>query len=114
MLAGSLLFTTVICAWAMNSPSFKNMFVNVPAIIILTLLLLVISIVIGCCYERVRQYALRIFVVFLIVESLLVGILCAQTNPSIVLTAAAITTAIVIGLTVYACKFTSYFRLYEE
>lgn len=114
MLAGSLFVTTLICAWAMNSPTFKNMFVNVPAIIILSILLLVVSLAIGFCYQRVRQYALPLFAVFVVVESLFVGIICSQTNPSVVLTAAAITTVIVLALTAYACNNVSYFRLYQE
>lgn len=80
------------------------MFINVPAFIILSTLLLTLSIVIGCCYERVAKYALPLFLMFAIVESIFVGIICSQTNPSIVLSAAGITTVIVITLTIYACK----------
>lgn len=103
LLAISLVITTLICFWAMTSPSFKSAFVNVPAITILSVLLFAISIIVACCYQKVQKFGLAILIAFVIIESLLVGIMCSQTNPATVLTAAAITAIVVIGLTLFAC-----------
>lgn len=78
LLALSLLVTSLVCLWAMISPSFKSTFCNVPAMAILSVLLFVISIVVACCYQQMERFGLPIFVAFVIVESLLVGIMCAQ------------------------------------
>lgn len=67
-----------------------------------------VSIVIGCCVEVVRKFGLPILIVFTLLFSILVGIACASTNPQIVLTAAAITAVIVIGLTIFACNLFIY------
>jgi FtsH-binding integral membrane protein len=88
----------------MLSPSFKNIFVNTPSIIILSVLLMVMSIAIACCTDFVRQYGLPVLLAFTVVFGLLVGICCAGTQPQIVLAAAGITAVVVIGLTIFSCK----------
>ncbi len=79
LLSIQLIITVLICVWAMNSPTFKNMFVNTPAIIILSVLLMVMSCVIGCFLTTTRKYGLPILLVFTLIFSLLVGIICAST-----------------------------------
>lgn len=63
------------------------------------------SIVISCCVDVVRKFGLPIMLVFTIVFALLVGVICATTKSSIVLTAAGITAVVVVGLTIFACIF---------
>lgn len=75
--------------------------------IIVSVLLLALSIVIGCCVEVVRKYGLPILIAFTFLFSILVGIICSETKSEIVLMAAGITAVIVIGLTAYACKIVS-------
>lgn len=113
LLAISLIVTTLVCLWATNSQSFKTAFCNIPAMTILSILLFIISMAAACCAQQMQKYGLIIFIAFVVVESLLVGILCAQTNPHTVLTSAGITALIVIGLTIYACTFLGIFRVYE-
>ena len=76
---------------------------NTPAIIIISVLLIGISLVIGCCWEAVRPYGLPILIVFTLIFSLFVGIACAASKTSVVATAAVATLGLVIGLTIYAC-----------
>lgn len=78
---------------------------NKPVVIILSVLLMAMSIVISCCVDVVRKFGLPIMLVFTIVFALLVGVICATTKSSIVLTAAGITAVVVVGLTIFACIF---------
>lgn len=110
LLSIQLIITALICVWAMNSQTFKNIFDNTPALIILSVLLMVMSIGIGCCPDFVRNYGLPILFTFTIVFGLFVGIICAKTKPEIVLAATAITALVVIGLTIFSCTFAHYFR----
>lgn len=104
ILSIQLIITAAVCAWAMKTQSFKTMFVNTPAIIIISVLLMALSIVVGCCGETMRKYGLPILIGFTILFSLLVGIICAGTKPEIVLMATAITAVVVVALTIYACN----------
>ena len=89
----------------MNSEIFKKIFVNIPVMIILSVLLIALSCVIGCCTDFMRKFGLPIFILFTLVMGLLVGIACAGTKPHIVLAAAGLTLLIVAVLTAYACNF---------
>ena len=89
----------------MNSEIFKKIFVNTPVIIILSVLMVALSCVVGCCTDFMRKFGLPIFILFTIVMSLLVGIACAGTKPHIVLAAAGLTCLIVAALTAYACTY---------
>ena len=87
----------------MNSKTFKNTFVNTPAIIILSVLLIASSIAIGCCWRALRPYGPIVTIVFTLIFALMIGIVCAGTKPDIVAMAAAITFVICVGLTIFAC-----------
>jgi FtsH-binding integral membrane protein len=87
----------------MKSDSFKNVFMNNAAIIIVSVLLMALSIFIGCFSETLQKYGLPIMIAFTLLFAILVGIICAKTKPEIVLTATAITAAIVVALTIFAC-----------
>lgn len=105
LLSIQLIITALVCVWAMKSDSFKTIFVNTPAIIIVSVLLMAFSCFIGCFSEALQKYGLPIMLVFTLLFSILVGIICSKTKPEIVLTATAITAAIVIALTIFACNF---------
>lgn len=104
LLSIQLIITALICLIAMKSQTFRNIFGNAVAVIILSVLLLVFSIAIGCCAETFRKYGLPILIVFTVIFALLVGVICSMTKPEIVLAATGITALIVVGLTIYACK----------
>ena len=98
-----LIVTALVAVWAMNSQTFKNIFVNTPMIIVVSVSLMAVSIAVACFQEVMRKYGLPILIVFTLLFSILVGIICAQTKSSIVLTAFGITAFLVIALTAYAC-----------
>jgi len=103
LLAIQLIITTLICVWAMNSTSFKQIFGNTVSIIVLSVLLMAMSIAIACCTEFVRRFGLPVLLAFTLVFGLLIGIICANTNSQVVLAAAGITAVVVIGLTIFSC-----------
>ncbi len=104
LLTLQLLVTIGIGFWAFNSPVFKKVFVNLPMIIILSVVLMALSCVIGCALATFRKYALPIFIAFTLVFALLVGISISGYQSKIVLMAAGITFALVAALTIYACN----------
>ena len=75
-------------------------------VIILSVIMIALSCVIGCCTEFFRKYALPIFIIFTIVVSLLVAVCVAAYESSVVLLSVGITLVLVIGLTIYACILT--------
>lgn len=74
-------------------------------IIVVSVSLMAISFVVACCQEVMRKYGLPILIVFTLLFSILVGIICAQTKSNVVLTAFGITAFLVIALTAYACNY---------
>ena len=74
------------------------------AVIALSVLLIILSIVIGCCTDFFRRYALPIFIIFTLLVSVLVAICISAYQSSVVLIAVVFTLVLVIGLTIYACK----------
>ena len=50
ILSLQLIVTALVCIWGMNSETFKNTFVNTPMIIVLSVLLMVVSFAIACCW----------------------------------------------------------------
>ena len=99
-----LLVTAGIGYWGYNSQWFKDTFVQIVPMIILSVLVLGISIVIGCCTDVFRRYALPLFIIFTLLLSLLVAISISGYKSDSVLLAVAITMALVVALTIYACK----------
>lgn len=93
----------IIGYWAFNSPLFKKIFINAPMIIILSVLLIVMSCVIGCALAAFRKYALPIFIAFTIVFALIIGISICAYKSKVILMAAGITLLLVVALTAYAC-----------
>ena len=100
-----LLITAGIGFIGYNNPGFKQTFGSLPAFIIITVLLLTLCIVISCCTDVFRRYALPIFVLFTGLISLLVAIGITAYKSESILAAVLITSVLVVGLTVYACIF---------
>jgi FtsH-binding integral membrane protein len=105
LLTLQLLVTIGIGFWAYNSPLFQKIFVNIPAIIILSVLLMAMSCFIACATEAFRKFALPIFILFTIVFSLLIGISICGYKSKIILMAAGLTFLLVAALTIFACKY---------
>jgi FtsH-binding integral membrane protein len=98
-----LLVTTAIGYIGYNSPGFKETFGNTAVVLILSVIMIALSIVIGCCTDFFRRYALSIFIIFTIVVSLLVAVCVSAYKSSVVLLSVGITLVLVIALTIYAC-----------
>ena len=105
MLTLQLLITIVIGYFAYNSDWFKRAFINLPMIIILSVLLIALSFFIGCCVDTFRKVALPVFIVFTLLFAIIVGISICGYRSKVVLMAAGITFILVAGLTAYACNF---------
>jgi len=110
LLVLQLLTTAGIGAWGYSSPWFKQAFVNVPALIILTVLIIAVTCAIACCMQTFRKYALPIFIVFTILMSLLVAIAISGYSSQAILTAVGITLFLVVSLTIYACTIFYYLQ----
>jgi FtsH-binding integral membrane protein len=102
-----LLLTTVIGYIAYNSITFKEIFVNTAMVLGMSVALLAISIVMACCTDFFRKYALPLFVAFTVLMSIIVGISICGYKSNVILTAAAITLLLTISLTIYACSLSS-------
>lgn len=109
-----LFITIIIGLYAYNVTLFRVFFVNLPMIIILTVLLFAFSCVIGCFTETFRKCALPIFIAFTIVMALLVGISICAYRSKVVLMAAGITFVLVLALSAYACILYVYLRDLEK
>jgi FtsH-binding integral membrane protein len=99
-----LILTTVIGYIGYNSVPFQEVLVSIPIIIIVSVGLLALSIVIGCCTNFFRKYALPIFITFTVLMSLLVAISICGLKSKVILLAVGITLVVTIGLTIFACS----------
>ena len=104
LLTLQLLVTAGIGYWGYNSLWFRQTFGSLAAVITLSVLMIVMACFIGCCMQAFRACALPIFIIFTLVVSLLVAVCITAYQSSTVLLAVGITLALVIGLTIYACK----------
>jgi hypothetical protein len=109
-----MFFTVILGFIGMNSPAFKSIFVNTPAIIIISVSLIGVSLVIGCCTDFFRRYALPIFIIFTILMALTVAISVSAYSSKVILLAAGITLALTTGLTAFACKLIFLNRFYKK
>jgi FtsH-binding integral membrane protein len=100
-----LLITAGIGYLGYNNQGFRQTFGSMPAFIIITVLLITLCIIISCCTDIFRRYALPIFVLFTALLSLLVAIGISAYKSESILAAVLITSVLVVGLTVYACIF---------
>jgi len=101
-----LILTTIIGYIGYNNPLFNQFILQTPVIIIVTVGILAVSLIIGCCTNFFRRYALPLFIIFTVLMALLVAISICGFKSKVVLLSAAITLLLVLALTVFACKFT--------
>ncbi len=97
--------TAVIGYFAYNSTGFRSIFINSIAVIIISVSLLAVSLVIGCCTDTFRKYALPIFLLFTALEALLVSIAICGFSSKVILMAVGITLALTLILSIYACNY---------
>jgi FtsH-binding integral membrane protein len=64
LLSLQLLLTAGIGYLAYNSTTFRSTFINTVTVLIVSVALLAVSIVIGCCTDVFRKYALPLFLLF--------------------------------------------------
>jgi FtsH-binding integral membrane protein len=105
LLTLQLLVTTGLGYFAFNSPAFKETFASTAVVIVLSVAIMAISIVIACCTEFFRKYAIPLFIVFTILMAIMVAISICAYESKVVLTAAVITLVLAAALTLYACTF---------
>ena len=87
---------------AMYSWQFRLFVMNPITLIATSVGLLVVSLMIGCCFEAIRPIQVPVFIIFTLLESLLVSAVTSRYPTGIVVMAAVLTALIVIALTIYA------------
>ena len=105
ILTVQLLFTTLSSLWCMNSNSLKIFLITHRMLYFLVIFLeLVIIIVMICCRGVTRMVPINylLLAAFTILESYIVGLICAFSNPQVVFMATCMTLIITICLTIYA------------
>lgn len=73
-------------------------------LIIVSVALLAVTIVIACCTDFFRKYALPLFIIFTLLMALLVAMSICAFKSKVVLLAVGITLFLTIALTIYACN----------
>ncbi len=99
---------------AYNNQSIKDIIGQTWVVITASVLLLAMTIFIYCFTETFRKFALPIFIIFTIVFSVVVASVVSAYDSKTVLAAAALTAAVVVGLTAYACKYLLTYRLDKD
>jgi FtsH-binding integral membrane protein len=79
LLTVQLLITTLICYIAMTNKAFADFLANPAVLFSILAAYIAISVILCCCREWVRKYGLPILLIFTLVFSLLVGMICANT-----------------------------------
>lgn len=108
LLTMQLLLTAAIGYFGYNSPAFRKIFANTAVVIVLSVALLALSIVIACCTDFFRKYALPLFITFTLLMSIMVAIAISAYESKVVLTAAGVTLLLAAALTIYACNYKVY------
>lgn len=105
ILSAQLLLTTFMAALTFIQPVKEFYLTHTGVLILMFVLAIGILIPLICCQSVARKTPTNYILLFIwtICEGYLVAACCALYNPSIVIAAAALTSAIVISLTVYAC-----------
>ena len=110
-------FTTFLCFLSMTSPKFSTFQKENVWLLILTIVLSIIVfsqnfiiffkfVIILSCFQNMARTVPTNYILlfaFTLCEAYLTSYICSNYSAEVVLTAAALTTAAVIGLTLYAC-----------
>lgn len=105
LLSLQLLFTGILVLFSMYSDSYRALVGNTITIIIASVGLLVIGLIMACCFEAARPYQVPLFIVFTILEGVVVSAVTAFTSSRVVALAALMAFALVVVLTIYACTY---------
>ena len=106
ILLTQLIFTGLICLLSMSIPEIANFQKeNKPILFIFIGLSIILMISLFCFMEIAKKVPLNYFLcfAFTLCESYLVSYLCNRTSPKVVLMALAMTSGMVMLLTLYAC-----------
>jgi hypothetical protein len=103
LLSLQLLVTAILVLFSMYSPAYKSFVGNSITIIVASVGLLVVGLVMACCFEAARPFQVPLFIIFTILEAILVSAVTAFTSSKIVALAALMAFALVVVLTIYAC-----------
>ena len=115
ILSAQLLLTTLMCVLSITSKSYATFQITHPAFLWVSIIASIVILLAICCVPGVsRQVPLNycLLFAFTFFEGYMVSALCAKTDPRLVLMAAAMTSAITIALTLYACTTKTDFTLY--
>ena len=105
ILTVQLLLTTLFSLWCMFSDSLKIFLITHRLLYFLAIIFeLVIMIVMMCCRGVTRSFPINyiLLATFTVLESYIVGLICAFSNPKVVFMAACMTLIITFLLTIYA------------
>lgn len=103
LLTLQLLFTAVIGYLGYNIPAFQQFFKSTPVVIVVSVGLIAITMVMACCIDLFRKYALPFFALFTVLLSILVAASICGFQSKVIMMAVAITLVLTISLTIYAC-----------
>lgn len=106
ILSFQLVTTAIICAIVYLNEDVQHWLYKNPWLIILaSFLSIIIMYALGCYPAVARSVPINyiLLLIFTLAESLVVACMCARYDPGTVLIAAAITAAVVVGLSLYAC-----------
>lgn len=103
MLSIQLAVVAAMVLLAMYSFSFKLFLWNPVTLISVSVGLIILSLVIACCFEVIRPIQIPVYIIFTVLEGFLVSAITARYPTGIVTTAALMTAVLVIALTIYAC-----------
>ena len=92
------------CIININNENFKKIFINVPALIIVSVALIAVTIVISCFRDFYRRYVIPIFIIFTGLFAILVAISITAYTSKVIIMAVVATLVVTIGLTIYACN----------
>lgn len=105
ILSFQILFTVLMCAWSMLSPSFLKFQVENYGLFIFFIVLNIIILLVLMCYLEISRkvpYNYILLGIFTFSESWIVSTVCGLSNPKVVFMAAAMTLGITVALTLYA------------
>ena len=98
-----LLLTSVIAGISYNNRTFSSWLITPSVYIISSIGLITISIIISCCTNFFRKFALPLFVLFTLFASFLVSMSIYFESPQAILLAFLATFILTFSLTIYAC-----------
>jgi FtsH-binding integral membrane protein len=106
MLTIQLLVVASMVLLSLYNFQYKLFVLNSITILAASIALIVLSLIIACCFQVVRPIQVPVYIVFTLLEGLVVSSITARYPSGLVAMAAIMTTLLVIILTIYACILT--------